>query len=169
MATSKLNPPKEIPEGFVYPFKRVPQEERIDDSLACIATLTGQTLETIRNQAFTLGLPKHGPAWVDQKMIAKLLAQYGLVASDWKEAMTTDALGMVCLLSVDVKNDYGRFVLWTHFKGNDKFESMSMICDVGNWIDEKQHLTREWKHINITFPLYYFEITQKPAVASKGK
>jgi hypothetical protein len=159
MATSKLNPPKEIPEGFVYPFKRVPQEERIDDSLALVATLGGTTLEVIRNQAFEFGLPKNGPAWVDQKMIA----------SDWKETSSIAALPLCAFLSVDVKNDYGRFVLWTHFKGNEQHESMSIILDPGSWVAPENHLTREWKHLDIAFPLYYFEITKKPAAAGKSK
>ena len=82
MASAKI--PGQIPSGYVSPFKHVLMEERIDDTLACVAMLTSQSLADIKEQAFKFGLPKFGPAWVYNEMVAKLLYQYGLMGSEEK-------------------------------------------------------------------------------------
>ena len=74
MATAKVQP--QIPENYVSPIKHLLADERIDDTLACIAMLTNQTLATIKEQAFKFGLPRHGPAWVYIELAAKLLFQW---------------------------------------------------------------------------------------------
>lgn len=43
MATKQVN--TGLPQGFKSPFNRVPMKDRMDDSLACVATLTSRPLE----------------------------------------------------------------------------------------------------------------------------
>jgi hypothetical protein len=165
----------QLPTGFTYPFRRVAMEERLDDSMAVIAALTGQTLETIRDQAFELGFPRQGPGWLDQRAIATLLARYNLAASDWKEASSIAALPDVAMMTVDMVGDkasgYGRFVLWTHFRATQEYASFSAVCDPGHWLTPEQHLNTDFKHLRITFPLWYFEVVPKtpPKTVTAGK
>jgi hypothetical protein len=163
----------QLPAGFTYPFQRVAMQERLDDSMAVIASLTGQTLETIRDQAFELGFPRQGPGWLDQRVIATLLARYNLVASDWKEASSIAALPDVAMMTVDMVGDkasgYGRFVLWTHFRATQEYASFSAVCDPAHWVAPGQHITTDFKHLRITFPLWYFEVVPKAATKGRGK
>ncbi|OEZ29690.1 hypothetical protein AO062_16645 [Variovorax boronicumulans] len=148
-------------------------QERLDDSMAVIASLTGQTLETIRDQAFELGFPRQGPGWLDQRAIATLLARYNLTASDWKEASSIAALPDVAMMTVDVVGDkasgYGRFVLWTHFRATQEYASFSAVCDPAHWIAPQHHITTDFKHLRITFPLWYFEVVPKATAKGRGK
>lgn len=50
-----------LSESFKSPFQRVQMEERMDDSLACIATLTGRTLEDVHTMVVQFRLPAFGP------------------------------------------------------------------------------------------------------------
>lgn len=163
----------QLPPGFTYPFRRVAMEERLDDSMAVIAALTGQTLETIRDQAFELGFPRQGPGWLDQRAIATLLARYNLAASDWKEASSIAALPDVAMMTVDMVGDkangYGRFVLWTHFRATPEYASFSAVCDPAHWIEAGQYLTTDFKHLRITFPLWYFSVIPKAATKGRDK
>lgn len=168
MATSKLNPPKVIPADFQYPFKRVAMEERWDDSMACLATVSGQSLDAIKKLAYTMGLPKVGPIWPATTLIGKIGAMFGLSISEWREVGSVDALPPCAFLCVDVKDDYGRFVVWTHFRGDDKKESMNIVCDVGSWIEPKSHITRDYSHLRIDFPLWYLEVAPKVVAGAKA-
>ena len=110
----------DLPEGFVSPFKRVAQEDRFDDALASVAILTGKSLADVRKLAEQLGLPKTGPYWVDNDMVAKLLMNLGsLVASNYKEFASIDALPDVAILLVDYDEttEVGRHVVWHHIRG----------------------------------------------------
>lgn len=68
-----------LPAGFESPFKRVQMEERMDDSLACVATLTNRSMQDIKKMAFEMGLPQHGPYYVGEDNGAKLL---GAITND---------------------------------------------------------------------------------------
>lgn len=61
----KLPSGGQIPAGFVSPFIRVPLvHPRGDDALACVATLSGKSLEEVTAVAIQLGYPTDGPAYV---------------------------------------------------------------------------------------------------------
>ena len=119
MATTKVQ--GQIPPGYVSPFKHVLMEERIDDALACVAMLTSQSLADIKEQAYKFGLPKNGPAWVYNEMIAKLLFQWGLVGSEEKEVSDLAAMPDVAILTVDFNAEaqFGRNVVWHHIRGTE--------------------------------------------------
>ncbi len=96
-----------VPSNFQPHFKRVSAgEDRHADVYCAIASLAGngKTLDDIRKQAETLGVPKTGPyyPYIDGDLIAKLLAAHGLVATVWKESkdfkdLTDVAIAMVPL------------------------------------------------------------------------
>jgi hypothetical protein len=168
MATKSMSGGK-MPEGFTSPFKRVPMEERNDDALACIATLSGRTLADVTKVAVSLGYPERGPAWVDNQLITRVLNALGLIGGEYQEAPSIDALPYVAILMVDYdpKTEIGRHVVWHHVKGSANTPSWSYVVDVANWIDPSKHVTTDFKHMKMTPPLYYVEITQK--ASPKGK
>ena len=172
MATTKVQP--QIPENYVSPIKHLLAEERIDDTLACIAMLTNQTLATIKEQAFKFGLPRHGPAWVYNELAAKLLFQWGLIGSPEKEASDMAALPDVAILtSVDWNDDmeFGRSVIWHHVRGTADQPAFHYVLDPAPWLDEKHRITADFRHLKLVMPLYYIEVTPRPdtAAARKGK
>jgi hypothetical protein len=155
-----------LPEGFESPFTRIEMRERMDDSLACIATLTGKTLEEITAMAIGLGLPPFGPCYVTEDMIAKLLMKGGgLVASKYKEFDSFDALPDVALLLVEYSPDTetGRLVVWHHVRGTKDRSAFHYIVDVASWRGEETHFTTNVKQYA---PAYFIEVA-KPTLKSK--
>jgi hypothetical protein len=148
-----------LPEGFVSPFKRVPQEDRFDDALACVAILTGKSLAEVRKLAEQLGLPKTGPYWVDENMFAKLLINLGgLVASKYKEVTSVDALPYVAILLVDYdeNTEVGRHVVWHHVKGTKEQPAFHYVIDPSLHVGAHQQVTTDLSHLQ---PAWYIEVT----------
>jgi len=170
MATAKTDN-GQLPSGYVSPFKRVQMEERIDDGLACVAILTNKPLEQIKELAYQLGFPKHGPAWVDEALIAKLLFQHGLVSSPWKEVASAAAMPYIAILMVDYNpaTEIGRNVIWHHVKGTDTQQAFSYIIDPAHWLDPKHHVTTAFGHLAMKPPMYYLEVTPRPDGSKKAK
>lgn len=171
MATAKAH--GQIPPGYVSPFKHVLMEERIDDGLACVAIVTGQSLATIKEQAYKFGLPKFGPAWVYNDLIAKLLFQWGLVGSEDKEVSDLAAMPAAAILTVDYNPEveFGRYVVWHHVRGTEDQPSFHYILDPASWIDEKHRVTADFSHLKLDPPFYYIEVTPRPdtAIGRKAK
>ena len=148
-----------LPAGFTSPFQRVPQEERFDDALAVVATLTGKTLADVRKQAEQYGLPKTGPYWVDGDLIAKLVMNIGgLVASNYKEFTSVAALSEVAILLVeyDESTELGRHVLFHHIRGGKDQAAFNYVIDPAFWVPDHQQITTEFAHLK---PAWYIEVT----------
>jgi hypothetical protein len=149
-----------LPDGFVSPFKRVPQEDRFDDALASVASiLGGKSLADVRKLAEQLGLPKTGPYWVDNDMIAKLLMNLGsLVASNYKEVTSVSALPDVAILLVDYdeNTEVGRHVVFHHIRGTKDQQAFSYVIDPAFWVPESQQVTTDFSHLA---PAWYIEVT----------
>lgn len=169
MATTKPN--NGLPPGYVSPFKRVEMEERIDDALACVAILTNQSLADIKKLAFHHGFPEHGPAWVNDPLIAKLLYQHGLVGSEYKQVDSLSALPDVALVLVNFNpvDDISRHLVWHHVRGTPKQSAFHYVIDPASWIDPKHHVTTDFKHLKLEKPIYYIEVTQRPDMTRKSK
>lgn len=169
MATTKVQ--GHIPPGYVSPFKHVLMEERIDDALACVAMLTSQSLADIKEQAYKFGLPKNGPAWVYNDLIAKLLFQWGLVGSEDKEVSDLAAMPDVAILTVDYNAEaqFGRSVVWHHVRGTEEQPAFNYILDPAGWIDEKHRITADFKHLKMVPPFYYIEVTPRADTAMGRK
>eukprot|EP01030_Chromulinospumella_sphaerica_P006575 gene6575-biopygen5707 len=114
------------PSNFQPHFKRVAAgEDRHADVYCAIASLVGngKTLDEIRRQAETLGVPKTGPyyPYIDGDLIAKLLAAHGLVATVWKESKEFKDLPDVAIAMVDYDADWevGRCVVFHRMRSKD--------------------------------------------------
>lgn len=168
MATSKKTNGGTFPEAFVSPFKRVQMTERNDDALACVATLSGRTLEEVTKLAIQLGYPKHGPAFVDNKLLTKILYNLGLTGGEYQEVPSLDALPDVAIVMIDYReeDDLGRHVVWHHVRGNDKHPSFSYFIDVAGWVPESAQVSTNWSHMKVD-PAWFIEI--KPRANGKGK
>lgn len=162
-----------LPSGYVSPFKREQMVERIDDGLCCVAMLTKRSLAEIKEQAFKFGLPRTGPAWVYNDMIAKLLFQYGLVSSDDKEVDSLSGMPDVAIMQVsyDQATGIGRKILWHHVRGTAEQAAFHYVIDPLAELDPKYHYTTDFQHLRIESPIYYQEITPRAdtAIARKGK
>jgi hypothetical protein len=160
-----------IPAGFVSPFKRVQQDCRIEDAFACCSMLCNRTLLEVNKMAVTLGYPAHGPAWVEENLIAALLFNLGeLKAHRFAEFTSFSALPDVCLLMVDYVEsvDTGRLVLFHHVRGTGTQQAFSYIIDPADWIDPKHHITTSVAHLKLE-PAWYIEVTPRAGLAPKAK
>jgi hypothetical protein len=159
MASKPIN--TGLPQGFQSPFKRVQMAATMDDSMACISTLTGRNLEEVMKMAAEMGLPQHGPYYVSEDMIAKLLMKAGgLVGSKYKEFDEFDLLPDVAILLVDYdeETEIGRHVVWHHVRGTPEQPSFHYAIDVGQWVDPADQVTTAVKAFK---PAYYIEVMAK--------
>jgi len=139
MATIKKLSGGQMPEGFVSPFKRVQQQERNDDAFACIAIISGRSLEEVTKLAIQVGFPEHGPAYVDNSLITRVLHNLGFTGGEYQEVTSLDALPDVAILCIDFNSitDVGRHVVWHHVRGTKTDPAFSYVIDPGSWIDPK--------------------------------
>lgn len=163
--------PSVLPEGFVSPFTRVEMQPgvRIDDGLCCVAMLTNKPLEEITNEAYRLGVPEQGPAWIYPSILIGLLAQFGLTGIE-KEISTIDALPDVALITAgyNPETQYGRWVLWHHVRGTDVMPAFHYVIDPAYWTGEG--ITSDFKALlTPKQPIFYIEVTPKPAAKSRAK
>jgi hypothetical protein len=170
MAIGKIKSGGKFPEGFVSPFKRVQMEERNDDALACIATISGKTLAEVTKLAVQLGYPEHGPAYVDQSLITKLLFNLGFNASDYKEVVSLDGIPDVAILMVDYQpaGDFGRHVVWHHVRGTPSQQGFGYVIDVRNWGDPKTQVTTNFESLKLE-PAWAIEVTPRASQSGKAK
>lgn len=160
-----------LPSAFEIPFKVQPQVSRHDCLLACVATLTGKTLDEVWAVGHKIGLPKIGQYYVTEAHVAALLMQLGgLVSTVWKEFHSFDALPAVCLLWVDadpkdLEETTGRTVIFHHVKGVEgKYASFSYGLDPYCASDPATHVVADVKRFK---PTAYIEVTQKPATGKR--
>lgn len=161
-----------LPEGFVSPFTRVPMAGRIDDALACIATLTGQTLAEVTKEAIAIGYPEHGPATLDEEKIAKLCIKFNLVATRWKEWKSWAHTACVAIVYVDWDDamEIGRHVVYHAVHATPQRKSFRYIIDPAPWLPADRHITTS---IDLVVPDCYIGIsrasggTVKPTAAGK--
>lgn len=107
---------KSTAAGFEPAFPHLgTQNDRHACALACIAIISGTTLQDVFKNAEALGLPKTGPYWdrIDGDFLASLGATYGWVFGVWKEVKTIGALPELCIAMVDYDETWesGRMVV----------------------------------------------------------
>lgn len=103
-------------QEFQPAFKRVQQETDFDCAFACIAMIAGKTLAEVKKTAIEkCQHPARGPYnYMDEMLIAKLLAQYGYVGTVYKQStgiasLPDVAIGLVCY---DEEKEIGRHALF---------------------------------------------------------
>ena len=147
-------PSSQLPANFKSPFKRVEMRERMDDAFACIATLTGKSLEEVNRVAVTLGYPAQGPAYPTETLMAKLLMALGnLISTRYKDFESTAALPEVAILFIDwdEEMDTGRTVVWHRVQRTGVHPSFSYVIDPGSWIAESRHLHTDIGSLKISW------------------
>ncbi|PLZ00071.1 hypothetical protein CY652_23045 [Burkholderia sp. WAC0059] len=107
------------PTTFTPAFPFVAQTNDFDDVFACAAMLSGKKIEEVREIAIAKTRhPARGPYYLGEERIAALLAQFGLVASVYKEVTKVADLPDVALLLVDyhAEMEMGRHILFHRAK-----------------------------------------------------
>ena len=168
MATAITSPNNgQLPTGFKPPFTRVAQLGTHDDLLAVAATLCGKTIEEVKKMAVTLGMRANGPFYLDEKLFRKILFNLSNFAvGDYKDFTTVEALPALCVLCVDFatqpEGDVFRHVVFHHVKATPETPSFSYVIDVAPWVDAKQQVTTDLRHLDTASGAWYLEITQRP-------
>lgn len=113
----------------------------------------------------------HGPAWATYPLIAKLLAEFGTERSqDYKEFVSTAVMPDVAILLVnyDPETEIGRHVVWHHVRGTEKQPSFNYVIDPASWIEAKQQVTMDLRHLRLEGG-YYIEVKPLTYAGVKGK
>jgi hypothetical protein len=142
-------------QGFNPVFNRVQQSNDFDCAFACIAMIAGKTLDNVRQTAVDkFKHPKHGPFWITEDLIAKLLAHYGWVATVYKEStgiasLPDLAIGMV---EYDPESEIGRHSLFHRHTLPGSKQPVEYIIDPAYWVDSSKQVRTDIKG----FPISYF-------------
>ncbi len=142
------------PLSFQPAFTRIQQTEYNDCAFACIAMLAGKTIAEVRQVAIEkFKHPKHGPYWLDEAMISKLLTHYGWVGTVYKEgtgisSLPDTAIGMV---EYNAETEIGRHVLFHRFTPQGAKQPVEYIIDPAFWIEEKQQVRTDIKGFPIAW------------------
>lgn len=132
-------------QGFQPGFKRVQQSNDFDCAFACIATITGMTLDEVRKVAIDkFRHPKHGPFWITGELINSLLAHYGWVATVYKEAsgiasLPDLAIGMV---EYNPETEIGRHVVFHRIPATSGKPAVEYIIDPAAYVTEPSQQVR---------------------------
>lgn len=143
MAATPPTSPQEIQPAF----KRVQQSDDFDCAFACIATITGKSLDDVRKTAVEkFKLPAHGPYWVTEELIGKLFAHYGFSSSAYKEVgkLADIADVAICLADYDEQTEIGRHVVFVRDKRNSK-QTVEYMIDPAYWVDAAHHVRTDFK------------------------
>lgn len=147
-------------QGFQPAFKRVEQTGDFDCFFACIAMLVNRPLAEIRSVAAEkMGVKEHGPhVFMDEALIAKLLAHWSFAATIWKETAGIASLPDVAigLVEFNTETEIGRHVLFVRQPGEAGKPNLEYIIDPAYWIPSEQHVRTDIKgfpiswHIGVT-------------------
>jgi hypothetical protein len=109
------------PTTFTPAFPFVAQTNDFDDVFACAATLSGKTIEEVREIAIAKTKhPARGPYYLGETHIAALLAQLGYVATVYKDVSRVADIPDVAFLLIDYNADMemGRHILFHRAKAS---------------------------------------------------
>ena len=141
--------------GFQPAFKRVAQTSDFDCWLACVATIVNRPLAEVRQVAVDrFKLPKHGPyLFMDEILIAKLLANWSFTATAYKESTGIASLPdlAIGLAAYDSVTEIGRHVIFVRQRGAASKPNVEYIIDPAHWIDPSQHVRTDIKGFPISW------------------
>ena len=102
------------------PFVRVQQRDRHEDIPACLAILTGKSIDEVFKSMESSGLPKTGPyyGYITETIISGVLIKSNLVATVWKESKSWQDVPDVAIAMVDYDPNFetGRCILFHRVK-----------------------------------------------------
>lgn len=165
------------PADFKPLFNRVSQgDDRHADILAVLATVSGCSLQQIRQQAEVFGVPQTGPYHAytaDGDLIAKVLTSRGLVGKVWKECKDFKSVDEVslCLVAYDQEWEIGRAVLYHRLPADHPSKVPHYVIDPYPHADNKLHVRTTLDGLT---PAWFIGISQAPTAATttakpKGK
>jgi hypothetical protein len=142
-------------KGIQPEFKRVAQTNDFDCWLACIAMIVNRPLTEVRQVAVDrFRLPKTGPyPFMDEAMIAKLLAHWSFTATVWKESTGIASLPDVCigLVEFNPETEIGRHVLFVRQRDETGKVIQESIRDPAYWIEPSLHVRTDIKGFPISW------------------
>ena len=145
--------------------KLVTQETLTDCGLACVAMVSGKSLETVRKFAVKeLGYPKDGPYTTTHENLYKMLAHFGI--GHGKKAPFKSLAAMPSLAIMETRKmpstGNSHLVVFERLPDGDE-----RVLDPGFWL--KQQERRDWNRIKLdTFvPVLLGEKTPSPKKATK--
>ena len=117
-----------------------------DCAFACVAMLAGKTIEEVKEVAVTrFGHPRHGPYWITEDLILKLLNSYSWHGSSYKEArggiafLPDLAIGMV---DYNPDTEFGRHVVFYRIGGPSAQKREEFILDPAYWLESEDKKVR---------------------------
>ena len=147
------------------PFKRVAQTNDFDCWLAAVATIVARPLADVRQVAVEkFKLPKNGPyPFMDDTMIAKLLAHWSLTGTVWKESTGIASLPDVCIGLIDFnpETEIGRHCAFVRQRDDAGKVIQEWMIDPAYWIPENRQIRTDVKAVPIA---WYIGVTpMRPA------
>lgn len=136
------------------PFKRVAQTNDFDCWIASVATVVARPLADVRQVAVEkLKLPKNGPyPFMDDALIAKLLAHWSLTGTVWKESTGIASLLDVCIGLIDYnpETEIGRHCVFVRQR-DDAGKLVQEWLDPAYWIPADRQIRTDVKAVPIAW------------------
>ena len=142
MATTPISPPASAPATAqsaanpvtLTPFIRVQQRDRHEDIPACLAILTGKSIDEVFKSMESGGLPKTGPyyGYITETIISGVLIKSNLVATVWKESKSWQDVPDVAIAMIDFSHDeyeIGRCVVFHRVKDASGKQGSQCVID----------------------------------------
>lgn len=140
--------------SFKPAFTRVQQTDDCNCAFACIAMLASKTIDEVRQVAIEkFKHPKHGPYWIGEDLIAKLLTHFGWVGTVFKASTGISSLPDTAIAMVDysVDTEIGRHVLFNRVTPPGAKQPVEYIIDPAYWVDTVQQIRTDIKGFPISW------------------
>lgn len=144
------------------PLKLITQANLTDCGLACVAMVSGKSLETVlRTAVKECGYPKDGPHTTSDEDLFKLLDHFGIKYGKKQKVKTVDALPPIAIMETRKMPSTGNSHLVVFERTADGDEH---VLDPGWWL--KQQIRNDWNRIRLdTFiPI----VTSSESTSKKG-
>lgn len=127
------------------PLKLITQANLTDCGLACVAMVSGKSLETVlRTAVKECGYPKDGPHTTSDEDLFKLLDHFGIKYGKKQKVKTVDALPPIAIMETRKMPSTGNSHLVVFERTADGDEH---VLDPGWWL--KQQIRNDWNRIRL--------------------
>ena len=127
------------------PLKLITQANLTDCGLACVAMVSGKSLETVLRAAIKeCGYPKEGPHTTSDEDLFKLLDHFGIKYGKKQKVKTVDALPSIAIMETRKMPSTGNSHLVVFERTAD---GEARALDPGWWL--KQQIRSDWNRIKL--------------------
>ena len=127
------------------PLKLITQANLTDCGLACVAMVSGKSLETVLRAAIKeCGYPKEGPHTTSDEDLFKLLDHFGIKYGKKQKVKTVDALPSIAIMETRKMPSTGNSHLVVFERTAD---GEAKALDPGWWL--KQQIRSDWNRIKL--------------------